>query len=394
MSKTAEMENSQYCVTIFCVMPHQATEATCPKDLFSAFEVCKENGFNVSWVEEEETLLMKPSKEDVFILAEFTGKLFTFLRNFKCTIIGPQCLLVCVQRNEPLPDVSYPVFTVGMKGVVVTSTGCNAQEKKDIQEKVQFMGGIYTAALSGNVTHLIVKTVADFSPKFKVAVSKDIPIMVPTWVDAVWAASIKESIHGTDPIFAKYACPPFLGLVFCVSQIPTKERDVLKKIIESNGGQYSGQLELDKTNILIITSAEGEKYSYAKRWKIKCLKPDWIHQSLNKGYALDPEKFVVDSSTVPRSSTPEGDRTRKFGNTSINSTIMHDSSSLNVDQVNETVGSVTLAHSVTPVIVSRTKEAIGAMDLGMSKKAGAFLDGCKVLISGFDGGAQEEKLRY
>ena len=80
-------------------------------------------------------------------------------------------------------------------------------------------------------------------------------------------------------------------------------------------------------------------------------------------------KFIVNTIYVPPS--PEGDRT------------------LNVDQVNKTVSSVTLAHSV-----SQTKVAIDSMDLGMSNKAGAFLNGCTVLISGFDEGAQEEKLRY
>ena len=398
MSKPAEIDNSQHCVTIFCVMPTNLTEATCPKDLFQAFKCCQENGFNISWKTEEEALVMTPNKEEVFILAEFSGKLFTYLRKFKCTIIGPQCLLVSVQKNDPLPEVFYPVFTVAMKGLVITSTGCNTQEKKDIQEKVQFMGGVYTPALSGNVTHLIMKSVADFSPKFKVAVSKDLPIMVPSWVDAVWAQSCKESVHGTDPIFAKFACPPFLGLEFCVTQIPSKEREVLSKIIENNGGHYSGQLELNKTNILIATAAEGEKFNYAKRWKIRCLKPDWIHHSLNKGYALiDTEKYVVDSSTVPpRSSTPESDRTMRFGNTSINSTIMNESHIKHVTHVNDTVGSssfISSASVAAAVANNQWKEAIDAIDLGLSKKAGPFLDGCKILVSGF-GGPLEEKLRY
>ena len=78
-----------------------------------------------------------------------------------------------------------------MKGLVVTSTGCNTQKKKDIQEKVQCMCGVYTPALSGNVTHLIMKSVADFSPKFKVVVFNDLHIMVPSYVDARLEAANK-----------------------------------------------------------------------------------------------------------------------------------------------------------------------------------------------------------
>lgn len=276
-------DNSQFCVNIYCVMPSNCTEATCPKDLFAAYECCRENSFNVTWLQEKECGLLKPCKEDVFILAEFSGSLFENLRKYKCTIIGPQCLLVSVHKGEPLPEVPSPVFTVAMKGLTITSTGFNAQEKKDIADHVQFMGGIYTSAFHGNVTHLLVKNVAEFSQKYKVAVAKDIPIMTTKWVDAVWSASCKESVHGNDPTFAKFACPPFQGLVVCVSQIAMKDRDSLKKIIESNGGQYSGQLEMGKTNILITPVAEGEKYIYAKRWKIRCIKPDWVYQSIKKG---------------------------------------------------------------------------------------------------------------
>ena len=386
-----DAENSQFCVNIYCVMPSQATEATCPKDLFQAFECCKENGFNVTWIPEEDCLKCKPCKEDVFILSEFVGPSFDFLRQCKCTVIGPQCLLVSVHKGEPLPEVPTPVFTVAMKGLVITTTGCTAQEKKEIQEKIQFMGGIYSSAFLGTVTHLIVKSVADFSQKFKVAIQKDIPVMIPKWVDAVWNASLKESVHGTDPTFARYACPPFQGLVICVSQIPAKEREALKKLIEANGGHYSGQLEMGKTNVLIATSADGEKYTYARRWKIRCLKPEWIHASLNKGYAVSPENFIVEKSNLPpRCSTPEADHSiMKFGNGSINSTIVNES---RIQQVDETVGSTTTIFHHQQCD-SRSTEALESLDLVLSKKAGPFLDGCKVFLTGFDG-PQVEKLKY
>ena len=134
-------EDSQFCVNIFTVCPANMTEATCPKDLFAAHECCKENNFNVIWIQEEDCLKLKPCKEDVFMLAKFSGDIFEYLRGFKCTIIGPQCLLVSIQKGEPLPDVPSPVFTVAMKGLTVTSTGFNIQEKKNLSDRVQFMGG-------------------------------------------------------------------------------------------------------------------------------------------------------------------------------------------------------------------------------------------------------------
>ena len=344
-------------LTIFCVEPSQATEATCPNDLIQqAYECCKKEGLDVALVSEKKVMNILPREEDVFVLSEFVGPTFDFLRQCKCTVIGPQCLLVSVHKGE-LPEVPAPVFSVAMRGLVITTTGCTAQEKKEIQEKIQFMGGIYSSAFLGTVTHLIVKSVADFSRKFKVAIQKDIPVMIPKWVDAVWNASLKESVNGTDPTFARYACLPFQGLVICVSQIPAKERKALKKLIKANGGHYSGQLEMGKTNFLIATSADGEKYTYARRWKIRCLKPEWIHASVNKGYAVSPENFIVEKSNhPPRCSTPE---------------------KVNIQQVDETVGfTTTIFHHQQ--CDSQSTEAPESLDLALSKKADPLLGGRKV----------------
>ena len=62
--------------------------------------------------------------------------------------------------------------------------------------------------------------------------------------------------------------------------------------------------------------------------------------------------------------------------------------------VNETASStnVTSAQSMQPPPADRWAEAIESIDLVQSKKAGPFLDGCKVFVSGFNE-VQAEKLR-
>ena len=99
----------------------------------------------------------------------------------------------------------------------------------------------------------------------------------------------------------------------CVTQIPSKERELLRKIIENNGGHFSGRLELNKNNISIATAAEDEKFNYPKRWKIPCLKPDWIHHSLNKGYALiDTDKNLsVNFYPHSRNAIPPSDELKE-----------------------------------------------------------------------------------
>ena len=134
------------------------------------------------------------------------------------------------------------------------------------------------------------------SPKYDVAVSKEIPIMTNEWVTQVWERGKHDNIHATNPTFTRYKCPALMGLTLTVSQMGKKDKEILKKSIESHGGTYTGQLDMEHTEILIISKPEGDKYKYAKKWKIPCISSDWVFDSIEKGYCLKTEGYRVDSA--------------------------------------------------------------------------------------------------
>ena len=140
------------------------------------------------------------------------------------------------------------------------------------------------------------------SPKYDVAVKREIPIMTFEWVQKVWEKGKHENIHATDPIFARYKCPSLMGLTLTVSQMGRKDKELIKKAIESHGGTYTGQLDMELTQVLIISKAEGDKYKYAKKWKIPCVSSDWVFDSIEKGYCLHTEGYRIEN--VLRHSTP------------------------------------------------------------------------------------------
>ena len=45
------------------------------------------------------------------------------------------------------------------------------------------------------------------SQKYKVAVSKEIPIFTSEWIDKVWEIGQHENIRATDKRFFRYSCP-------------------------------------------------------------------------------------------------------------------------------------------------------------------------------------------
>lgn len=46
----------------------------------------------------------------------FEGEAFEHVSKFKCTVVGPMCLMSCLQKGEPVPQLPYPMFTAAMKG--------------------------------------------------------------------------------------------------------------------------------------------------------------------------------------------------------------------------------------------------------------------------------------
>lgn len=107
------------------------------------------------------------------------------------------------------------------------------------------------------------------SQKYQVAVAKGIPIFTAEWIEQLWELGRHENVKADDHRFLRHSCPAFKGLSICVSQMNRRDKDLLKKKIESHGGRYSGVLDMEETAILVTPSTEGDKYEYAKKWEVR-----------------------------------------------------------------------------------------------------------------------------
>jgi len=79
-----------------------------------------------------------------------------------------------------------------------------------------------------------------------------------------------------------------------------------------SGGIFSGQLECENTKLLIIANPTGEKYKYACEWKLPCVLPSWVHESVRDGYAVSVEPHLTPHKEVVKCSTPNPDETREY----------------------------------------------------------------------------------
>ncbi|VDK50739.1 unnamed protein product, partial [Dibothriocephalus latus] len=94
-------------------------------------------------------------------------------------------------------------------------------------------------------------------------------------------------------ILLKFRLPIFSHLVICVSGLSLEERKEVSKIVSVNGGRYSGEMKVGETTHLLVKSAGGVKYNFAKKWKIRIVSVRWLTDSVSKGYALDEADYPI-----------------------------------------------------------------------------------------------------
>ncbi|KAG6442942.1 hypothetical protein O3G_MSEX002600 [Manduca sexta] len=290
-------------IKVTFIIPNDCeSENECSEDMQLAFVTCEQHkgsGLHAKWVKESQWKKFEGlSKRDVFVLSEFEGELFQRLRATKCLLVGPRCLSCCLTEGMPIPSGPEPVYTVAMRGLVVTASGLTKDKKEIIKIKVHWMGGTYNTVLTDETTHLISDTV--LSVKYVRSVEIGIPVMSETWVDAVWEAALRLNVSGASSDFNNYRLPPFANLEVTTSGIPKRDKQMIMKLVNQHGGKFSGAFQSETTDVVVLTK-EGvgsEKYKAALEYGKVCVLPSWVKDSAEKGVALPVAKYkIVGAST-------------------------------------------------------------------------------------------------
>ena len=300
-----------------------------------------------------------------------------------------------------------------MRNLIVTSSGFDLATKKVIEQKVQYMGGHYDNALRSIVTHLVAKN--NLSNKAIHSYKNNIKIMKISWIEDVWEHNLVNDVNGDDEIFQHHISPLFFNLKITTSGISKKEKDTLKSHIENNGGQFMGALDVNQTNILIVTKPEGEKFRVAKNKNLTCVTPKWVHDCVAASAILPFTPYMMEYSSSPKSSTPNGKNSNAnmSANFTANFSIIKKPSfdcSKAMNNLDETLSALNSKTSFqTPKnskqiennkTLSRSDKnskhshstTINNILLKNLKDAGQFLDGLNIFIYGFQA-EESEKLK-
>ncbi|KAK5636975.1 hypothetical protein RRF57_012687 [Xylaria bambusicola] len=189
-------------------------------------------------------------------------------------------------------------------GLVLCCTSIEADQRSEIAQRTTDMGGIHKYDLTPDVTHLIVGDYNTAKYRHVAKERPDIKPMAAGWVDAVrrlwvedrdidfaalehqWTLMTFESgggvPSGPDPSHCERQ-----RLICCLTGFEDNNvRAMIEDKVRQNGGEYVADLSRRVTH-LIVSKPEGKKYSAARRWDIRCVSIEWLHDSVERGMILD-----------------------------------------------------------------------------------------------------------
>lgn len=170
--------------------------------------------------------------------------------------------------------------------------------------------GEYKETLDETCTFLIADKVG--SKKYQAAAHQhSIPIVK---TDFLKACTKEDKIVD----FRKYTLGAFAGLTICTTGIyDVSAKEKIIKLIQDNGGTYSGVLSLTETTHLVVGEEKynGEKHLAAKDWGVKLVTPQWIEACSEIGAWINEDSYqpkpveklktVTETSRTISKETPE-----------------------------------------------------------------------------------------
>lgn len=188
------------------------------------------------------------------------------------------------------------------------------------------------------------------------AAINNIKIVTPDWVYHLWEQSCRGDpldASTLSELDARFRVPIFNKLGISSTGISGAKKTQLTKLIESNGGKFFGAFKSELIDVLIATEEHtaSDKFRAAIKCRKMCLTPEWIIESVSKGYALPIEAYRLE---VPSSSSSLG-RKKLLGSTPTKHHSAVNESAFNADCTNlsEIIGNITVNESVAVASVKQ-----------------------------------------
>ncbi|KAL9612377.1 MAG: hypothetical protein Q9167_003017 [Letrouitia subvulpina] len=178
-----------------------------------------------------------------------------------------------------------------LDGVILCCTSIAPEKRSELASIASQMGAQHKLDLTSDVTHLIVGDVDTPKYRFVAKERPDVKCLLPGWIEALRESWLEGGKTNVVELEDRFRLPTFRDLKICVTGFDDLDfRKQLEDQVNSNGGDYRGNLTKDVTH-LIAKEPTGAKYKYALEWKVKVVAVEWFFQSLERGMILDETLF-------------------------------------------------------------------------------------------------------
>ncbi|OQR68219.1 DNA topoisomerase 2-binding protein 1-B-like [Tropilaelaps mercedesae] len=352
--------------TIFCEPADEAERSPHLQEAFDAYgthAVGEARWMTLEEIREFQALPQNQRSSVHYVCDPFEGSVFDLVRGSSNPVFGPLVLLRCLRdkRTLPVSMKAQPIYSQAMKDVVATFSSVVPTRRRILTQRLEWMGGRTEAALNNTVTHVITDEVG--SKKYIVGAQRGLAVQTTLWIDHVWDVTQRELKHAIS-VAEEFKTPIFANLTVTTSGLAEEEKAEIMKLVQENGGTYTGKLTKANTH-LVIREAKGAKYAAALKWQLHVVSPEWVFNCMKKGFMVDPVQYrmgeLVDSS--PGNNT--------LINTSVTSVASTVSRSVLSERTMNVAGRGDPAYSE---VLRLSKEDVSV--------AGQFLDGCSVHVFG------------
>nr|CAD2178269.1 unnamed protein product [Meloidogyne enterolobii] len=177
-------------------------------------------------------------------------------------------------------------------GVTISFSGLTKEKQDELTKLLLEMGGDCKLEVDENVNYLIAERCDNKSENYIAARRLKIPVLIPRWI--LDAHSSTDSIVDflSEECFENYRTPIFSGCEITISGYTGSDRQEIGRLIEMNGGIFSGQMNRSSCTHLITANNSGEKFRRAKKWKnIYIVNLEWLKKSVEQKVRLDEIEF-------------------------------------------------------------------------------------------------------
>nr|CDJ90994.1 BRCT domain containing protein [Haemonchus contortus] len=308
-TQDGEEENIGEPVDVFCVRPDDPTITNEEEEYYrETFNLLNDYGVGAVWLSEEKALQVSTKNDSFYFVPAFRGRVFEHLKKAKVNLYGVHVVRQTLNNGGSLPRWDFPVYALNMTGACICFTGLSLDRREELKEKINWMNGVVSPCLTERVTHLVTEYCDTASKKYTEARRMNLPIMLPSWIEAAWDAAQRFSVDlFTSKEFAQqYRTPIFNKMVITATGVGGRERMDIARLIELHGGRFSGDMKRNECTHLIADHSKGMKYKKAREWNsIKIVRSTWLRKSVMAGYILPESAF--DPEKRNRCSTPVQD---------------------------------------------------------------------------------------